>query len=98
MPLKVEEARGILEIVYGPSHDSAGRRFGVRHQVCHFDERYYTLRCAVDIDGMQPVMIVPGCAIRKKESFLVELVACLERCLPAPFVQVFDQMVERDEH
>ena len=42
MSLEVKEAWGTLQILYGPSQDSAGHRFGVRHQVCHFDERYHT--------------------------------------------------------
>ena len=42
MSLEVKEAFGTRQILYGPSQDSAGHRFGVRHQVCHFDERYHT--------------------------------------------------------
>jgi hypothetical protein len=52
MPLEVKEACAILQILDGPSQDSAGRRFGVRHQVCHFDERYHTSCTALDIGKM----------------------------------------------
>jgi len=65
-----KEACGIPEIHYGPSQDSAGHRFGVRHQVCHFDERSHTSWTALETDKMWAVMIVPRCAVRKKESFL----------------------------
>jgi len=47
-----KEACGIPEIHYGPSQDSAGHRFGVRHQVCHFDERSHTSWTALETDKM----------------------------------------------
>ena len=75
----------------GPSHDLVGHRFGVRNQFCHFDERYHALRCTVDIVRMQPVMIVPRCAVRKKESLLIESVSRKKRPFPSLNIQVFTQ-------
>src|SRR5713226_3117925 len=98
MSLKVKEPRGRLEILNGPSHDLAGHRFGVRHQSCHFDESYHGLCRTVDIVRMQPVMIVPGCPVRKKESVLIKFVSCKKRLSASFNLQVFVQMLERHQH
>ena len=43
-------------------------------------------------------MIVPGCAVRKKESFRVELVTGVKRRLQIVPPKIFNQMLERHEH